>query len=476
MARQDAPIVLIYGNQAYAVEQAAKGHVARLLGEQPADFAYHRFDAEELLRPGAADAEAAPLEAFQLACETLPFLCEHHVVRVDRLDAVRVSDKAAQTLLRNLEGLHVLATTVNGERAWALEQDLPALPEGGGRAAPVQHWVREVESRAGAPPVLHLSDDAEAEDGPRFALVQHGEHQVVGIRAFLRARLKGRFSFADEAEAEEAGERGGSAAMRLHALLERYAERPPEGLYLVLTARAARDSDLSRPLLTKLKAAAQVERFVTYDDYNPVDWVREEAQRRELRMGRGAAELLIHLVGNDLGRLALELDKLALVAPEGGALDEDTLHRTVHADQGGSLFAINERLGHKDLPGALGVLEGFLAETPGEHPVLTGILARHFRQLLLIDGLERQGVAENDLPSHLKVHPFIARKLTAQARRFTGGELEAALRALARLDVAAKQHGHLAGPLFRAFVEAVCTDAFRGRPEHPLLAMGDPAV
>ncbi len=140
----------------------------------------------------------------------------------------------------------------------------------------------------------------------------------------------------------------------------------------------------------------------------------------------------------------------------------------MHGAQGGSLFAITDRLGSKDLAGALAVLEHFLADNPNEHPVLIGILARFFRQLLHVRTLEATGAGgEAEVASRLKLHPFIARKVAAQAQRFEPAELERILRALAGMDVAVKRHGRLEGPLFRELVHAACAGAFR-RADHPL--------
>lgn len=452
------PCALFYGNQGYAVDQAAQRLIERVLGEGPRDFSFQRFDAAELLKAGPAEAAAEALGSFQLACEAAPFLCEHWVVRLDHVEAVRVSDRAAQNLLKALDALQVFPCRVEGQAAWALEEDLRADDErtGGARSQP---WVEAVESRSEGPPLLRLRPAA-AE--ARCLLSHGGERRLVDVKAFLRDQLKGRFAFADEVEAEAPG--GGaaptSAAARLHQAVERVLSHPPEGLCLVLTAVATRESDLSKPLLGKLKGHGPIEKFVTYDDYNPVDFVLQGARERGVRLGRPQAELVIHLAGNDLGRLASELDKLALLFGGGDPPSGDDLLRAVSGDQNASLFGIAEKLGARDLPGALAVLEQFLADTPGEHPVLIGILARHTRQLLQVQSLMRLRVPEGDWPSQLKLHPFLAKKVAAQARRFTQPELEAMLRALAALDVAAKRHGHLTGPLFRDYVQAVCTGAF----------------
>jgi DNA polymerase III delta subunit len=457
-------VALFYGNQAYAVDQAAKRLTDRVLGEGPRDFSFQRFDAADLLKAGGAEAAAEAAGALQIACEAAPFLCERWVVRVDRLEAVRISDRAAQNLLRALEGLQLFRCRVGAEPAWALEDDLGAddAREGGARPQP---WVDEVESRSDGPPLLHLRAGAAR---ARCLLSHGGERRLVDVKAFLREKLKGRFAFADEEASPEAGAGGSaSAATRLHQLLERVLANPPAGLCLVLTAGASRESDLSRALLAKLKGRGPIEKFVTYDDYNPVDFVLQGARERGVRLSRLQAELVIQLAGNDLGRLAGELDKLSLLFQGTAPPDDDALLRAVSGGHAASLFLITDKLGAKELPGALAVLEHFLAESPNEHPVLIGILARHARQLLLVHSLMSLRVPEADWASQLKLHPFLAKKVAAQARRFGQAELERMQRALAGLDLACKRHGHLTGPLFREYVHAACSGGF-ARPERGL--------
>ncbi len=476
-----APLHLIYGNQAYSVNKAAQGYADAVLEpDAPLDFAFQRFDAAEMLKAGSADAVGDAIAEFQNACESAPFLCERWVVRLDHVEAVKISDRAAHNLERALGEWVLFPILHEGEKALALEEDLLASDarEGGGRP---QNLVAAVESRSDGPPLLHFNSQAER---LRLLLSSGGKRVLVDARKYLREKLKGKFDFAGEVReslggASSAATSPGAAspatsspatlpsrqqAPRLHRLLERLADNPPPGLHLVMTAAASRESDLSRPLLTHIKKGGTVEKHVTYDDYEPVDWVLREARPRKLALTHPLAALLVHLAGNDLGKLAGEMDKLALLFPDGQAILEEDLTRTVGGGAVRSLFLITEKLGAKDLSGVLAVLEEFLGDTPGEHPMLIGILARYFRQLLHVHTLRALGVSEADYPSQLKLHPFIAKKVVLQAWKFDRAELEAIMRTLAELDLALKLHYHLTGPLLREFAESACLGRFaRGR-------------
>ncbi len=448
-------VLLAYGNQRYSVEQTAERWSDQVLGDAPRDFAFHRFDAGEILRGTAADGAHEAIDAFQLACQTVPFLAERYLVRLDGIEAVRPPGRALATLNRNLDEMRVFRRGGREHGAWALEEDLPP-GEPRGEATPVREWVREVEARGDGRLLIDPAPEA-----PDFLVSKSGSVQVVSFKEFLRAKLKGNFTFADEVDGSENDSVPAAVAGRLHQLLERFILNPPPDCWLLLTAAVTRETDLSTALLKAIKAQGTVEKFVTYDDYEPVDWVIKTGREKKLRLGQETAHRLIQLAGNDLGRLEKELEKLSLLFPPDSELDPDTLMGALQANSRHSLFWITERLGAKDLAGALAVLDQFLMESPNEYPVLIGILARFFRQLHRIRVLAAEGVGEREIASQLKLHPFIARKLAAQARRFSTSELEAALQKLAELDVALRLKSQLTAPLLKGFLAEICGNAPR---------------
>ena len=453
-------LTLVYGNQRHSVEETAQRLVDRSLGDAPLEFALHRFDAAELLAPGAADAVRQGIDEFQIACQTVPFLSETFLVRLDHLERVKLPGRAALNVTNGLEALLVSRVTWQDRPVWAAAEDLPPN-EKPSEQTPVIRWVKAVSPLAGGAALLELEEPA-----PEFLLSRDGAHHVLDLKAYLGAKLKGKLVFSDDAPEGGQERESASAAGRLHQLLEKFIANPPPGCILLLTAAAARESELSAPLLKLIKRHGRIEKFVTYDDYEPVDWLLKEARTRGLALNRSAAERVIQLVGNDLDRLAGELDKLALLfahdSAQGPGPDEAALLAALRTHSRYSLFAITERLGSKDLEGALSVLQQFLLESPNEHPVMTGILARYFRQLYHVHALRQQGTAEQGLAAALKLPPFIARKLAAQAGRYSTRELEGILSGLGRLDVALRG-GHQAGVLYKEFLMGICEGQFAKR-------------
>jgi DNA polymerase-3 subunit delta len=392
----------------------------------------------------------------------MPLLGDRYVVRLDRVERIRPPARAGQTIAKRLAEVRVVPVDWEGAEVWMLEDAAPTAQTANSVA--LGHWVAEIAAGGAGEPLLVLAEERAA---AQFLASSRGKRHVMGLKPFLRTVLKGNFSFARD-EGGEGGEADGgetrapasSGAPRLLELLERLLTSPPPGLTLVLTAAVSRDRDIAKALLDQIKQHGAIDKFVTYDDDLPVPFVIEAARERKLEFDRASALALIRSVGNDHGRLSGELDKLALLFPPGARIDPARLGAALHQDAHLSLFQINERLGQRDLPGSLAVLRGFLADNPNEFPVLIGVLARHFRQLLLLHAHSRHGVSDTDLASRLGVHPFIAKRLAGQAERFTVTELERILLALAGLDVAARVRGS-APALFREFVQAVCGGDWR---------------
>jgi DNA polymerase-3 subunit delta len=265
-----------------------------------------------------------------------------------------------------------------------------------------------------------------------------------------------------EAVKAPAKDDGGPPAARLGAVLLRALTQPPPGCWLILTGEARNEKEFPAKLLKAIRAQGRIDKFVTYDDQAPVDWVLKDARGLGLNLKPPHARVLIDAIGNDMGRLHRELEKFALLFDGEAVPDEAQWRAVIHGEQHSSLFYMAEQLGARDLGGALAILEQFLQASGNELPMLVGILARHFRQLYRLTRLQRQGVAEPEVARQLKVHPFILKKLAAQAGGFSAGELEAILTALARIDLGFRRHPHLTPPILRDFVQGVCTHRYRG--------------
>lgn len=175
-------------------------------------------------------------------------------------------------------------------------------------------------------------------------------------------------------------------------------------------------------------------------------WIESEARERQMRLAPGAARELAQRVGgfvldNDADRrnqtrmTAHELDKLALYRPTEPVSAEDVKALVPEAVPG-SVWAFTDAVGLRDGGRAAALLDRLAATTP--EPVLLAVLHRRIRELLEVADHLAAGAREESLPRTLGLHPFRVQQLATQARRWSLGELEAALEGLLELDATVK--------------------------------------
>jgi DNA polymerase III delta subunit len=175
-------------------------------------------------------------------------------------------------------------------------------------------------------------------------------------------------------------------------------------------------------------------------------WIETEARERQIQLAPGAARELAQRVGgyvldNDADRrtqtrmTAHELDKLALYRPTEPVSAED-VRALVPEAVPGSVWAFTDAVGLRDGGRASALLDRLSGTTP--EPVLLAVLHRRIRELLEVADHLAAGTREEALPRTLGLHPFRVQQLATQARRWSLGELQAALEGLLALDAKVK--------------------------------------
>ena len=179
-------------------------------------------------------------------------------------------------------------------------------------------------------------------------------------------------------------------------------------------------------------------------------WVAEQFRQRGARAEPEACAALIQLVGEDLHALAGEVDKLAVWA-DGEPIGEREVEELVPALADTPAFALTDAWGASDRGRALAASETIFERDakPRRDTAarLAGTLGGHLGRLRSVKRLAADGVRPRDAAGQLRVHPYYAEKIFAQAEGFSGEELRDAVVRLARLDGALKGGSKLAPDL-----------------------------
>jgi DNA polymerase III subunit delta len=170
-------------------------------------------------------------------------------------------------------------------------------------------------------------------------------------------------------------------------------------------------------------------------------WVQQRTQAHGGRIEGRAAGLLAQNIGSNLRLLDQEIRKLLLYVGDRKEIAVDDVRVMVpYVQSADVIFQMVDAVGQRDGRRALSYLHRLL--DVGEHPLgIFGMVVRQFRLLIQIRWLIDQRHTQQQITSRIKLHPYVVKKVCAQADRFTPTQLREAYRLLAEQDLAIKRGG-----------------------------------
>jgi DNA polymerase-3 subunit delta len=228
-----------------------------------------------------------------------------------------------------------------------------------------------------------------------------------------------------------------------------YLADPVPGAVLALVAVETPRSD------ALAKAVAKTGKVLAYDAPRPRDlpgWVQAQFESLGASADADAARALVEIVGDDLGALATEADKIATWAA-GRPLTRAHVEALATPGREATAWAITDAWGDRNLPALLAAAEAELHRRDAFG--ISTRLAAHVGLVRSVRLLANEGLHAREIAKRLKVHEFRIRKAIGHADRYSQDELDAAVVRLAALDAAIKGASRLSGEqeLTRALVD-----------------------
>jgi DNA polymerase III subunit delta len=171
-------------------------------------------------------------------------------------------------------------------------------------------------------------------------------------------------------------------------------------------------------------------------------WVAERGAELGLVVSGDAAAALVERIGPQQRRLMRELEKLACYAPEEGRVDRETVEALTITDVEAKAYELADALIEQDADRALRLAEDLRDRGADIMHVLFALL-RQLRQSRRAWAMLEEGRSAQEIQSALRVPPFIARQVAAQAARADGERLAHAIDELAELDYAVRGGGNV---------------------------------
>jgi DNA polymerase III subunit delta len=171
------------------------------------------------------------------------------------------------------------------------------------------------------------------------------------------------------------------------------------------------------------------------------EWVGEQFSRLGASADRDACRSLVEAVGDDLGDLTSEIQKLATWA-NGEPVTRAVVEQLAVGRAETPIFAVTDAWGSRDVAATLRATESLLDRShrprSGELIRLVASLVGHVGRVRKVARLRDEGVRPGEIATRLKMHPFVAEKAAKQADNFSAEELARATVRLAELDAGAK--------------------------------------
>lgn len=214
----------------------------------------------------------------------------------------------------------------------------------------------------------------------------------------------------------------------LDALME-YADRPVPSTVLVLVGEklpaAVGGVDRGKRLENKLKALGGVQRFKSAEQ-DPIGFAVARATEGGCTLDRRAAALLVERVGNDLGRLDAEVEKLTAFVGGKGTIGPDAVEQVTSLVAEAVIWTLTDAVLARDADRGLASLHRLLEDGEPSHRLLA-MVAWQVRQLLELQDSLVNNTAEPASWARMPQAKKAAARQALQQRPLSPSRLLAAL-------------------------------------------------
>ncbi|MBC8156007.1 MAG: DNA polymerase III subunit delta [Bacteroidetes bacterium] len=168
-----------------------------------------------------------------------------------------------------------------------------------------------------------------------------------------------------------------------------------------------------------------------------VDWIGDYCRQQGAKVSIKACQLLADHIGNDLKRLASEIDKILLNLRLDEEISAATVERLVGISKEYNVFELQKALVQRDVVKANRIVEYF-GRNAKDNPliVILGQLFSYFSKVLLVQAARDQ--SDKALASLLGVNPFFVKDYLQAARTFPLVKVAAILHTIRRADALSK--------------------------------------
>ncbi|GAB3338245.1 DNA polymerase III subunit delta [Larkinella ripae] len=234
---------------------------------------------------------------------------------------------------------------------------------------------------------------------------------------------------------KEAQQLGGLGEKANQSLLEDYAKAPLPSTVLVLCHTGPFDE---RKALAKAigQKGVLLNSKKLYDNKVP-DWIGEYCRQQQVKISLKAIQMLFDYIGNDLKRLAGEIDKIMINLKTGEEVSAETVERLVGISKEYNVFELQKALTLRDVLKANRIVDYF-SRNPKDNPLppMLIILYQFFTKVLMVQASRDQ--SEKALATLLGVHTFFVKDYLQTARAYPLWKVAGIIHSIRQADATSK--------------------------------------
>ncbi|MEY2630263.1 MAG: putative protein YqeN [Bacteroidota bacterium] len=221
--------------------------------------------------------------------------------------------------------------------------------------------------------------------------------------------------------------------------LEAYAQNPQPTTVLVFAYKYKTLDKRKKVTKTLEKHGLVYESKKMYE--NQVgQWINRVLQGRGYSIEPKANAMLVAFLGNDLSRIANELNKLEIILPKGSTITPNHIEENIGFSKDFNVFEFRKAIGEGNKAKA-NQIATYFAQNQKENPmvVVNGQVFSFFSALLQYHGLKDK--SPGNVAKTLKVNPYFVNDYIEASKRFPMRKVSGIVAALRAIDVKSKGVG-----------------------------------
>ncbi len=200
------------------------------------------------------------------------------------------------------------------------------------------------------------------------------------------------------------------------ALLQKYVEKPLNSTILVLNYRQKTLDKRTAFYKSIEKQGYLTESNKFYDNKIP-DWIETYVKDKNLKINILAVRMLAEHVGNELGRLAKEIDKVCINLKDNEEISQEMIQKFVGISKDYNVFELQKALTEKNILKSNQIVNYF-ANNPKENPLIpiVAVLFQYFSKILLYYGTDDK--SQGNIAKVLGISPYFVQDFQKATQKY----------------------------------------------------------